>query len=226
MSTKRTRVAPLVGPAAVLPAVVYCGSELVAPGHIRHSTRGLLLVPEGQAAQCLAELFAGTPCSARPTADWLTEAWRKLGSNVVANGITGLTLQPLGVLRRPEVRELAERLLTEGDPADEFFIVRRWSVAIETRAPGRGAVTIETLGDGEMVGWSWLIPPYRSAFDARAIDTAHVIVLDGACLRGKCEQDPALGYDLMKVVAATFVHRLTETRIRLLDLYAGIPGAA
>jgi CRP/FNR family transcriptional regulator, cyclic AMP receptor protein len=127
---------------------------------------------------------------------------------------------------RLRVFEAGAPLLVEGDPADEFFIVRRGTVAIETRAPGRGAVTIETLGDGELVGWSWLIPPYRSAFDARAVGTAHVIALDGACLRGKCEQDPALGYDLMKVVAATFVRRLEETRLRLLDLYAGVPGAA
>jgi CRP-like cAMP-binding protein len=115
-------------------------------------------------------------------------------------------------------------LLAEGAPADEFFLIRRGGVAIETEVPGRGPVTLETLGDGELVGWSWLVPPYRSAFGARAVDAAHVIAFDGACLRGKCEQDPALGYDLLKVVAATFVRRLEDTRLRLLDLYAGVPG--
>jgi|SRR4051812_29914246 CRP/FNR family cyclic AMP-dependent transcriptional regulator len=115
-------------------------------------------------------------------------------------------------------------LLTEGGPADEFFLLRRGSVAIETDVPGRGPVMLETLGDGDLVGWSWLVPPYRSAFGARAVDAAHVIALDGACLRGKCEQDPALGYDLLKVVATTFVRRLEDTRMRLLDLYAGVPG--
>ena len=86
-----------------------------------------------------------------------------------------------------------ERLLSEGDAADEFFLIRRGAVAIETEVPGRGTVTLETLGPGEILGWSWLVPPYRSAFGARALDAVHVIALDGACLRGKCERDPAPG---------------------------------
>jgi CRP-like cAMP-binding protein len=118
-----------------------------------------------------------------------------------------------------------ERLLREGDAADEFFLIRRGAVAVETEVPGRGAVTLETLRAGEILGWSWLVPPYRSAFAARALDAVHVIALDGACLRSKCEQDPALGYDLLKVVATVFVRRLEETRMRLLDLYARTPDA-
>ena len=114
-----------------------------------------------------------------------------------------------------------DRLLSEGDAADEFFLIRSGAVAIETEVPGRGTVTLETLGPGEILGWSWLVPPYRSAFGARALDAVHVIALDGACLRGKCERDPALGFDLLKVVATVFVRRLEETRMRLLDLYSG-----
>lgn len=116
-------------------------------------------------------------------------------------------------------------LLREGDPADELFVIRRGAVAVETTVPGRGPVTLETLGPGEVLGWSWLVPPYRSAFGARALERVHVVAVDGACLRGKCERDPALGYDLLKVVATVFVHRLAETRMRLLDLYAKAPGA-
>ena len=118
-----------------------------------------------------------------------------------------------------------EQLLREGDPADEFFLIRRGAVAVDTAVPGRGAVTLETLGPGEILGWSWLVPPYRSAFGARALDSVHVIALDGACLRGKCERDQALGFDLLKVVATVFVRRLEETRMRLLDLYARVPDA-
>jgi CRP-like cAMP-binding protein len=125
---------------------------------------------------------------------------------------------------RLRVYEPDALLLSEGGPADEFFLIRQGGVAIETDVPGRGPVTLETLGAGDLVGWSWLVPPYRSAFGARAIATAHVIALDGACLRGKCDQDPGLGYDLLKIVATTFVRRLEDTRMRLLDLYAGVPG--
>ena len=125
---------------------------------------------------------------------------------------------------RLRVFEADAKLLTESGPADEFFLIRRGRVAIETEVPARGAVTLETLNEGELVGWSWLVPPYRSAFGARALEVTHVIAFDGACLRGKCERDPALGYDLLKVVATTFVRRLEDTRLRLLDLYAGVPG--
>jgi CRP-like cAMP-binding protein len=120
---------------------------------------------------------------------------------------------------RNRVYEGGRTLLREGGPADEFFVVRGGAVAIETDVPGRGPVTIETLHAGEILGWSWLMPPYRAAFGARALGTAHVVAIDGACLRGKCDADPALGYALFKVMATVFAQRLQETRLRLLDLY-------
>ncbi len=69
--------------------------------------------------------------------------------------------------------------------------------ALETYFPARGPVTIETLEAGEVLGWSWLFPPYRWHLDARALTTVRATAFDGACLRGKCEADPALGYELM-----------------------------
>ena len=118
-----------------------------------------------------------------------------------------------------------ERLLREGAPADTFFLLRAGSVALETVVPGRGPVTVETLHAGDLLGWSWIVPPYRTAFDARATEPARVVAFDGACLRGKCERDPALGYALLQLLAAAFTQRLQDTRLRLLDLYAGAPGA-
>jgi CRP-like cAMP-binding protein len=112
-----------------------------------------------------------------------------------------------------------EWIMREGDPADSFYVIREGAVAIETEVPGRGAVVMQTLHDGELLGWSWLVPPYRTAFDARSLSTTHTIALDGACLRGKCEAAPALGYDLMKLVSTVFVERLKDTRLRLLDIY-------
>jgi CRP/FNR family transcriptional regulator, cyclic AMP receptor protein len=118
-----------------------------------------------------------------------------------------------------------EELMREGGPADEFFVVRSGTVAIETMVPGRGGVTIETLHDGDIVGWSWLVAPYRAAFGARSLGTTHALAIDGACLRGKCETDPALGYDLLKLIASVFTRRLAETRLRLLDLYGTVDAA-
>ena len=115
--------------------------------------------------------------------------------------------------------DVGEVLFREGDPADTFYLVRHGSVALELFVPARGSVVIETLEAGEVVGWSWLFPPYRWHFDARALSDLRATGFDGACLRGKCEADPALGYDLMSRFAQVLIERLQWTRLRLLDLY-------
>jgi CRP/FNR family cyclic AMP-dependent transcriptional regulator len=112
-----------------------------------------------------------------------------------------------------------EVLFREGDPADVFYAIRHGTVALETFVPARGAVTIETIEGGEVVGWSWLFPPYRWHFDARALSLVRATAFDGACLRGKCTDDPALGYELMSRFAQIVIDRLQWTRLRLLDLY-------
>jgi CRP/FNR family cyclic AMP-dependent transcriptional regulator len=110
-------------------------------------------------------------------------------------------------------------LFRQGDPADVFYAVRHGTIALETFVPARGPVTIETLEAGEVIGWSWLFPPYRWHFDARALTPIRATAFDGACLRGKCEQDPALGYELMSRFAQVLIERLQWTRLRLLDVY-------
>jgi CRP/FNR family transcriptional regulator, cyclic AMP receptor protein len=117
------------------------------------------------------------------------------------------------------VFEPGERIMREGQPADAFYVIRHGAVALETVVPQRGPVVVQTLHDGELLGWSWLVPPYRTAFDARSLRTTRAIAFDGACLRGKCDADPALGYDLLKLLSSVFVERLQDTRLRLLDLY-------
>jgi CRP/FNR family transcriptional regulator, cyclic AMP receptor protein len=115
-------------------------------------------------------------------------------------------------------------LCREGDPADRFFVVRRGRVAIEVHGPAAGTLVLDTADEGDVVGWSWLVPPYRSTFDARAAEATGVVAFDGACLRGKCEQDPRLGYELMQRVSKVMNGRLVAAQVRLLDLY-GARGA-
>jgi CRP/FNR family cyclic AMP-dependent transcriptional regulator len=110
-------------------------------------------------------------------------------------------------------------LFREGDPADTFFLIRHGTVALEMFVPARGAAVIETIEAGEVVGWSWLFPPYRWHFDARALTQLRATAFDGACLRGKCDEDPALGYELMSRFAQVLIERLQWTRLRLLDVY-------
>jgi CRP/FNR family transcriptional regulator, cyclic AMP receptor protein len=115
-------------------------------------------------------------------------------------------------------------ILREGEPEDEFYVLRAGSAAIETFVPQRGPLVIETIHEGDALGWSWLFPPYRARFDARAIELVNAIAFDGACLRGKSEADPALGYDLLKLFGSVIVERLQHTRLRLLDVYAPAVG--
>jgi CRP/FNR family transcriptional regulator, cyclic AMP receptor protein len=110
-------------------------------------------------------------------------------------------------------------LFREGAAADRFFLIRSGAVAIETAAPGREALVIATLHEGDVVGWSWLFPPYRWHFDGRATVATSLIGFDGACLRGKCDADHELGYQLMLRFAGSLVERLQATRLPLLDVY-------
>lgn len=110
-------------------------------------------------------------------------------------------------------------LFHEGDPAAEFFLIRQGKVALEIHAPGREPIVFITLGAGDVVGASWLLPPYRWMFDARAVELTRAIGLDATCLRGKCDADHDLGYEMMKRVAPILASRLQATRLQILDVY-------
>ena len=110
-------------------------------------------------------------------------------------------------------------IFREGEHADAFYLLRQGSVALETYVPARGAVMIETIEAGDVLGWSWLFPPYRWHFDASALTAVRATAFDGKCLRGKCAADPTLGYELVSRFAQTLIERLQWTRLRLLDVY-------
>jgi CRP-like cAMP-binding protein len=120
---------------------------------------------------------------------------------------------------RNVVFQAGDYLFHEGAPADQFYLLRHGRVGLEITVPGRSAVTFQTLVAGEIVGVSWLFPPYRWTYDARALELTRAIALDAACLRGKCEQDHELGYDLMKRFVPVVVERLHATRMQILDVY-------
>jgi CRP/FNR family transcriptional regulator, cyclic AMP receptor protein len=110
-------------------------------------------------------------------------------------------------------------LLREGEAAERFHLIRHGVVALEVAAPGRGPLIIQTLHEGEVLGWSWLFAPYRWAMDGRAVESCSLVTFDGACLRGKCDADHELGYQLMTRFAANVIDRLQSTRLQLLDVY-------
>ena len=106
-----------------------------------------------------------------------------------------------------------------GGDADRFYLIRHGRVAVELHAAERGTITVQTLGEGDILGWSWLIPPYQWDFDARAVELTRAIAMDGTCLRTKSDADHNLGYELLTRFVRVLVGQLEATRIQLLDLY-------
>ena len=111
-----------------------------------------------------------------------------------------------------------ERLFRTGEPTDEFYLVRHGTVALELVGAGRPHA-IQTLHDGELAGFSWLFEPFEWMFDARAVAETSAIAFDAVCLRGKCDEDHELGYQLMRRFAHIALSRLQATRLQLLDVY-------
>lgn len=108
-------------------------------------------------------------------------------------------------------------ILKEGDPADKFYLIRSGRVAIYTERPRQ--ITIQTIGEGDILGWSWLVMPYHYRFSAKAVEDTRAVALDGKCLREKCENNHELGYELLKRLVGIFTARLEATRLQLLDMY-------
>lgn len=117
-----------------------------------------------------------------------------------------------------------EYVFREGDPADSFYFIRHGKVVIETYVPQQGAISIQTREAGEVMGWSWMVPPYHWHFDARAVELTRAIKMDGKCLRGKCEDDHDLGYEMMKRFSLLIAQRLEATRLQLMDIYGNQGG--
>ncbi len=110
-------------------------------------------------------------------------------------------------------------LIKEDADADFFYLIRHGTVALEMFIPARGPHTFLTIKSGEILGASWLIPPYRWNYDARAVELTRAIAFDGKCLRKKCEEDHHVGYELMKRFIPPLIERLNTARIQSIDLY-------
>jgi CRP-like cAMP-binding protein len=143
-----------------------------------------------------------------------------LARHPLLEGLPADALELVAGCSRNAVFDAGSLLFLEGEPADTLYLVRRGAVSLETYMPGRGTLVIETFGPGDVIGWSWLFPPYVWQFDARATEPLGTLTVDAACLRAKAESDPRFGYELMKRFASIVLERLQAARFRLLDLYA------
>ncbi|MFT4584698.1 MAG: CRP/FNR family cyclic AMP-dependent transcriptional regulator [Gammaproteobacteria bacterium] len=117
------------------------------------------------------------------------------------------------------VFQAGEYIFREGGTADYFYLIRHGTVALETFVPGRGPISFLTIKSGEMLGVSWLIPPYRWTFDARAVELTRAIAFECKCLRNKCEADHHVGYEMMKRFITPLLERLQMARLQSVDVY-------
>ncbi|MCB2155766.1 cyclic nucleotide-binding domain-containing protein [bacterium] len=134
----------------------------------------------------------------------------------------GLPLEHLETLKGCATNAVFEKntyLCRENQDADTFYVIRAGRVALETDAPPRGIIPIQTVGAGEILGWSWIIPPHEWRFDGKATELTRVISLDAKCLRDKCEADHHLGFELVKRFSQVMATRLAATRLQLMDIY-------
>lgn len=111
-----------------------------------------------------------------------------------------------------------EYLAKHGTQADRFFLIRKGRVVLSAAAAAKSLI-VHAAGPGELVGWSWIVTPYRYRFDARATEDTLVFEIDGKCLRQKCDDNPALGYDLLKRISVDLGRRLDDLQLRVLDVY-------
>lgn len=111
-----------------------------------------------------------------------------------------------------------ELVLKQGRAADRFYLIRSGRISLELQGAGH-ALKIMTVGDGDMLGWSWLVPPYTWHYDGRALTDVALIGFDATCVRRKCDDDPAFGYEMFRRFTQLIVDRLMATRIQLVDVY-------
>ena len=128
---------------------------------------------------------------------------------LVADAISALATE-----RKVRIGEL---LFRQGEPANRFYLVRSGRVAVELYAPGRDPIVVEHVYDGDVVGWSWLVPPFRWSFDARAVEPSSLIDVDAAALREQFSTDPILGYEVIRRFVPVIARRLSSARERLVE---------
>ena len=115
--------------------------------------------------------------------------------------------------------EPGQMIFREGEDADQFYLIRQGKVALQMFSERRGPLTVLTVGEGEVLGWSWLFPPYRWKFAARTLETTRAIAIQGQCLRTKADSDHDLGYELLRRFVRIVEDRLDATRLQLVNVY-------
>lgn len=147
-----------------------------------------------------------------------------IGATLAEHGLfKGLAPQYLALLGEVAMlKEFAadEIIFREGDPANRFYLILEGEVALESASGDRAPVVLQTIGRHDVLGWSWLFPPYYWHFDARPTEPTKAIFFYGTWLRENCDRDPSFGYEMMKRMAEIIISRLQATRRKLAEAEA------
>src|SRR4249920_2679088 len=148
-----------------------------------------------------------------------------LAAHPFLHGMSGDHLVTLAEVASDVTFPAKQRLFEDGRSATRFWLIQSGHVALDLHVPGQGRMTIDTVGMGELLGWSWLFPPYRWAFGAVAAGPVEAFEFDGRTVRACCESDPVLGYELTRRLARVVAKRLQATRVRLITASSLSAGA-
>jgi len=129
------------------------------------------------------------------------------------------TLELLAGCARNEHFRAGETIYSEGDDANKVFLIREGDVAVEIAAPHHEPLVVETVRAGDMLGWSWMVPPYKHMSGARALNDVRAFSLDAVCMRGKSETNPEIGYHMFRHFVPHIANRFRALRMQLLDVY-------
>ncbi len=144
-----------------------------------------------------------------------------LAAHPFLKGLAPRHLKPLAVCATQVSFDSGQFLCREDEEATQFYLIYHGKVAVEICCGIRGPVTIQTLSEGEVLGWLWFIKPYHWHLDARAMELTRAIGLKVKCLLKKCDQNHELGYELMKRYAHNLAVQFRVTKLQLLDIYGG-----
>jgi len=149
-----------------------------------------------------------------------TQETSVLAAQPFLRGMPPAQLRELAGLCEHVMVPAGQRLFEEGSTADRFWIIDAGQVTLDASVPGQGRVIIETLGRNDVIGLSWMQPPYQWRFGAVATQPTQAFAFDARAVRAACDSDPVLGYELSRRFSAVVVHRLQATRARLLEAWA------
>lgn len=164
-----------------------------------------------------ASTNAPTPAKAESSA-------AKAVESVIADHpfLRGLKPEHLRLLADSAMRmryEAGELIFREGDPANRFYLIEQGQVSLESHRKDEAPVAVQVIGPGDVLGWSWLFPPYYWHFDARVLEPTTAIFFYGTRLREQCEQNHDFGFEMMKRMTHVVIDRLQATRKQLLPIH-------